>query len=395
MNARDAVAAAYRDERARVLATLIRLTGDWELAEECVQEAFEAALLHWPGEGVPRRPGAWLTTTARNRALDRLRRTAVEAAKLKEATGVADAGDDGWDDDRLRLIFTCCHPALPLDARVALTLRTVAGLTTEEIARAFLTPVTTMGQRLFRAKRKIKEAGIPYRVPPPDLLPERLGGVLAVIYLLFNEGYSGRRELADEAIRLGRLLERLMPTETEVRGLLALMLLHHSRVDARTDSTGVLIPLEKQDRTRWHHEMIGEGVRLLTGTVTPYQLQAAIAACHATAATPGETDWARIAALYERLAGLAASPFVELNRAVAVAMAEGPAAGLVLVDAITDTGALEGYHLLPATRADLLRRLGRWAEAENAYRQALALAPGDSERTYLRRRLDEVRARLG
>ncbi|MEV5750272.1 RNA polymerase sigma factor [Actinoallomurus sp. NPDC052308] len=395
MNARDAVAAAYRDERAKVLATLIRLTGDWELAEECVQDAFEAALIHWPGEGVPRRPGAWLTTTARNRALDRLRRGTVEAAKLKEVAEVPGSGDGAWDDDRLRLIFTCCHPALALDARVALTLRTVAGLTTEEIARAFLTPVTTMGQRLFRAKRKIKEAGIPYRVPPPDLLPERLAGVLGVLYLLFNEGYSGRRELAEEAIRLGRLLERLMPTETEVRGLLALMLLHHSRVDARADHDGVLIPLEEQDRTRWHHGLIGEGVRLLTGTATPYQLQAAIAACHATAATPEETDWARIAALYERLAGLAASPFVELNRAVAVAMAEGPAAGIALVDALSDSGALEGYHLLPATRADLLRRLGRWAEADTAYRRALALAPGEPERHYLRRRLDEVRGRIG
>ncbi|HEX6468443.1 MAG TPA: RNA polymerase sigma factor [Streptosporangiaceae bacterium] len=394
MTARDAVVAAYHDERLRVLATLIRLTGDWQLAEECVQDAFETALVRWPDEGVPRRPGAWLTTTARNRALDRLRRGSVEAAKLKEMEAAAmPAGDgEGPDDDRLRLIFTCCHPALPFEARVALTLRTVAGLTTEDIAQAFLTPVATMGQRIVRAKRKIQEAGIPYRVPPPDLLPERLAGVLAVIYLLFNAGYGGRGELADEAIRLGRLLERLMPTETEVRGLLALMLLHHSRAAARTDETGTLVPLERQDRTRWRHELIDEAGRLLTGTATPYQLQAAIAACHADAATPGETDWGRIAGLYERLAAVAPSPFVQLNRAVAVAMAEGPPAGLALVDALESTGALAGYHLLPATRADLLRRLGRHGEAAVSYERALALAPTEAERRYLRRRLDEARA---
>jgi RNA polymerase sigma-70 factor (ECF subfamily) len=395
VTARDAVAAAYREERVRVLATLIRLTGDWELAEECVQDAFEAALVHWPEEGVPRRPGAWLTTTARNRALDRLRRGAVEAAKLKEASEPPTTEGDGWDDDdRLRLIFTCCHPALPLDARVALTLRAVGGLTTEEIGRAFVTSPTTMGQRLFRAKSKIKEAGIPYRVPPPELLPERLAGVLGVIYLLFNEGYFGRRELTEEAIRLGRLLHRLMPTETEVRGLLALMLLHDARAGARTDDdTGALIPLEEQDRTRWNREMIDEGVRLLTGTATPYQLQAAIAACHATAATPLDTDWGRIAVLYERLARLTPSPFVELNRAVAVGMADGPRAGLALVDALDAGGALDGYHLLPATRADLLRRLGRRTEAAAAYDRALELTPTDAERRYLHRRLAEVRAR--
>jgi RNA polymerase sigma-70 factor (ECF subfamily) len=391
LNPRDAVVAAFRDERAGVLATLIRLTGDWQLAEECVQEAFEAALVHWPDEGVPRRPGAWLTTTARNRALDRWRRGAVEAAKLKEVAEMPAADGEGWGDDRLRLIFTCCHPALALDAQVALTLRTVGGLTTEEIARAFATSPATMGQRLFRAKSKIKEAGIPYRVPPPELLPERLGGVLGVIYLLFNEGSFGRRELADEAIRLGRMLERLMPTETEVRGLLALMLLHHARAAARTDETGVLIPLEEQDRARWHRGMIDEGVRLLTGTDTPYQLQAAIAACHATAATPRDTNWGRIAVLYERLARLTPSPFVELNRAVAVAMAEGPRAGLALVDALQSAGALAGYHLLPATRADLLRRLGQRDEAAAEHERALALAPTEAERRYLRHRLDEVR----
>jgi RNA polymerase sigma-70 factor, ECF subfamily len=389
VSARDDVAAAFREERGRVLATLIHLTGDWELAEECVQDAFEAALLHWPEDGVPRRPGAWLTTTARNRALDRLRRGNVEEVKLRAVAEAPDAEDA--EDDRLQLIFTCCHPALPLDARVALTLRTVAGLTTEEIARAFLTPTATMAQRLVRAKRKIQEAGIPYRVPPPDLLPERLNGVLGVVYLLFNEGYSGRRELAEEAIRLGGLLERLMPTETEVRGLLALMLLHHARASARTDSAGDLVPLEEQDRTRWHRGLIDQGVRLLTGTTTPYQLQAAIAACHATAASADKTDWRRIAVLYEQLAGLTPSPFIELNRAVALAMADGPQAGLALVDTLDSSGRLHGYHLLPATRADLLRRLGRRAEAITAYEQALALAPTEFERRYLRRRIAEVR----
>jgi RNA polymerase sigma-70 factor (ECF subfamily) len=389
MSARDDVAAAFREERGRVLATLIHLTGDWELAEECVQDAFEAALLHWPEGGVPRRPGAWLTTTARNRALDRLRRGNVEEAKLRAVAEVSDADDAG--DDRLQLIFTCCHPALPLDARVALTLRTVAGLTTEEIARAFLTPTATMAQRLVRAKRKIQEAGIPYRVPPPDLLPERLNGVLGVVYLLFNEGYSGRRELAEEAIRLGGLLERLMPTETEVRGLLALMLLHHARAGARTDGAGDLVPLEEQDRTRWDRGLIDQGVRLLTGTTTPYQLQAAIAACHSTAASADQTNWRRIAALYEQLARLTPSPFIELNRAVALAMADGPEAGLVLVDALDSSGRLDGYHLLPATRADLLRRLGRRAEAVTAYERALTLAPAEPERRYLRRRIAEVR----
>jgi RNA polymerase sigma-70 factor (ECF subfamily) len=389
VSARDDVAAAFREERGRVLATLIHLTGDWELAEECVQDAFEAALLHWPEDGVPRRPGAWLTTTARNRALDRLRRGNVEEVKLRAVAEAPDAEDA--EDDRLQLIFTCCHPALPLDARVALTLRTVAGLTTEEIARAFLTPTATMAQRLVRAKRKIQEAGIPYRVPPPDLLPERLNGVLGVVYLLFNEGYSGRRELAEEAIRLGGLLERLMPTETEVRGLLALMLLHHARASARTDSAGDLVPLEEQDRTRWHRGLIDQGVRLLTGTTTPYQLQAAIAACHASAASADKTDWRRIAVLYEQLAGLTPSPFIELNRAVALAMADGPQAGLALVDTLDSSGRLHGYHLLPATRADLLRRLGRRAEAITAYEQALALAPTEFERRYLRRRIAEVR----
>jgi RNA polymerase sigma-70 factor (ECF subfamily) len=391
MNVGDAVASAFREERAKVLATLIRMTGDWELAEECVQEAFAAALSHWPDDGVPRRPGAWLTTTARNVALDRLRRRQVEATRLKEMAEVRHAGnDDEWDDDRLRLIFTCCHPALTLEARVALTLRTVAGLTTEEIARAFLTPTATMAQRLVRAQRKVRDAGIPYRVPPPELLPERLTGVLGVVYLLFNEGYSGRPDLARQAIRLSRLLVELMPTETEVRGLRALMLFHHARADARKDAAGDLVPLDEQDRTRWRPALIDEGRRLLTGTATPYQLQAEIAACHATAPTAALTDWRRIAVLYGQLSRLAPSPFVELNRAVAIAMAVGPDAGLALVDRLDASGRLDGYYLLPATRADLLRRLGRRVDAVAAYEQAYVLAPSEPERRFLRRRIAEL-----
>jgi RNA polymerase sigma-70 factor, ECF subfamily len=404
------VADAFRDEWGSVLATLIRMTGDWDLAEECAQDAFTLALERWPRDGVPRRPGAWLTTTARNRALDRLRRGTTEAAKLQEIPAVVDThdpddvGDDddrSVRDDRLRLIFTCCHPALPLEARVALTLRTLAGLTTAEIARSFLVSEPTMAKRLVRAKAKIRHAGIPYRVPPGHLLPERTGGVLAVLYLLFNEGYAAtagadlvRQDLCTEAIRLARTLAMLMPDEPEVLGLLSLMLLHHARRAARTDGAG-LIPLEDQDRARWDASEIDEGLAHLDAAlrhdrVGPYQLQAAIAACHATAADARDTDWKEIALLYERLARLVPSAVVELNRAVAVAMADGPAAGLELVDALDDSGALAGYHLLPATRADLLRRLGRHAEAAAGYREALELATTDAERRYLARRLAEV-----
>jgi RNA polymerase sigma-70 factor, ECF subfamily len=405
-----AVAEAFRQEWGRVVAALIGMTGNWDLAEECAQDAFAQALKTWPRDGVPRRPGAWLTTVARNRALDRLRRGAAEAAKLREAAVLApvdepaDDDESGIRDDRLRLMFTCCHPALPLEARVALTLRTLAGLTTAEIARAFLVPEPTMAKRLVRAKHKIRDAGIPYRVPPAHLLSERTAGVLAVLYLLFNEGYAAsagadlvRLGLCAEAIRLARALAQLMPDEPEALGLLALMLLHDARRATRVDAAGDLVTLEDQDRSRWERPEIDEGTAMLEaalrrGQPGPYQLQAAIAACHVTAAHAADTDWAQIALLYERLARLVPSPVVELNRAVAVAMADGPARGLELVAAIEASGELDGYHLVPATRADLLRRLGRWAEAAGSYRVARDLAATDAERRYLDRRLAEAAA---
>ena len=385
------------------------MTGHWDLAEECAQDAFAQALKSWPRDGVPRRPGAWLTTVARNRALDRLRRGAAEAAKLREAAVLTvsdvppdDDDESGIRDDRLRLMFTCCHTALALEARVALTLRTLAGLTTAEIARAFLVPEATMAKRLVRAKHKIRDAGIPYRVPPAHLLSERTAGVLAVLYLLFNEGYAAsagadlvRQGLCAEAIRLARALARLMPDEPEALGLLALMLLHYARRSTRVDDAGDLVTLEEQDRRRWDRPGIEEGEAVLEaalrrGRPGPYQLQAAIAACHATAAEAAGTDWAQIAQLYGELARVAGSPVVELNRAVAVAMADGPAAGLELVAALEASGELRGYYLVPATRADLLRRLGRWAEAAASYRVARDLAATDAERRYLDRRLTEA-----
>ncbi|RSN19464.1 RNA polymerase subunit sigma-24 [Streptomyces sp. WAC 05977] len=400
-----AITRAFREESGQVIATLIRITGDWDLAEECVQEAFALALRTWPRDGVPAKPGAWLTTAARNRATDRIRREAAGAAKLREAAALdvpaePESDESGVHDDRLRLIFTCCHPALSLEGQVALALRTLAGLTTAEIARAFLVSEATMSQRLVRVKRKIRTAGIPYRVPPAELLPERTAAVLGMLYLLFNEGYSAsagtdllRPDLSAEAIRLARILADLMPGEPEVLGLLALLLLHDARRSTRVDDEGTLVSLEDQDRGRWNTAEIAEGTELLEsalrrGVAGQYQIQAAIAACHATAAHAAETDWAQIAALYGELLRFVPSPVVELNRAVAVAMAEGPEAGLVLVDKLA--GSLPGYHLLPATRADLLRRLGRIEEAAGAYREALALAGTDVERAHLSEKLAEI-----
>jgi RNA polymerase sigma-70 factor, ECF subfamily len=408
-----AVAAAFREEWGRVVATLIRTTGDWDLAEECAQDAFAMALQRWPRDGIPGRPGAWLTTAARNRAIDVLRRRAVGAAKLREVAAMSvsspfsgaepdPADDSGVPDDRLRLMFTCCHPALSLEARVALTLRTLAGLTTGEIARAFLSSEPTMAKRLVRAKQKIQNAGIPYRVPPAHLLPERTPGVLGVLYLLFNEGYSAtagadlvRQNLSAEAIRLARVLVTLMPDEAEAGGLLALMLLHDARRPARLDAAGDLVTLEDQDRSLWEQASIDQGVAVLEGALRrgqpgPYQIQAAIAACHATAATAADTDWAQIAGLYSRLARFLPTPVVSLNHAVAVGMAFGPEAALPLVAALEASGKLAGYHLLPATRADMLRRLGRLPEAAAAYREALELAGTDAERRFLSRRLADA-----
>ena len=410
-----ALDAAFREEWGRVVATLIRRTGVWDLAEECAQEAFVEALRRWPVDGIPQRPGAWLTTVAGNRAIDRLRRGARGAELLEQAGREARQSDtdeetmpepfdntDEIEDDRLRLIFTCCHPALTMEGRVALTLRSLAGLTTAEIGRAFLVAEATMAKRLTRTKAKIAAAGIPYRVPPAHLLPERTAGVLAVLYLMFNEGYSAssgteliRAGLCDEAIRLTRALQQLMPDEPEATGALALMLLHHSRRHARVGGDGELITLEEQDRGRWDEAEIQEGLRQLESTlgrrqVGPYQLQAAIAACHARAGSAADTDWHEIAGLYALLEGQMPSPVVRLNRAVAVAMAGDIEAGLAIVNELGGDARLEQYYLLEATRADLLRRRGDQDAAAAAYERALALAPSEVERRYLLSRLQEV-----
>jgi RNA polymerase sigma-70 factor, ECF subfamily len=402
-----AVAEAFEAEWGRVVATLVRLTGDWELAEECAQDAFAAALERWPRDGVPRRPGAWLTTVARHRAVDRARRARVGESKTREVALMA-AGEEEWapddevPDDRLRLMFTCCHPALSFEAQVALTLRTLAGMTTTEIARAFLVPEATMAQRLVRAKRKIRHAGIPFVVPPAHQLVERTAAVLSVLYLLFNEGYSAssgadlvRRGLTAEAIRLGRILCTLMPDEPEALGLLALMLLHDARSAARVDGAGDLVVLSEQDHSLWDDAAIAEGRQRLDHAARlarpgPFQIQAAIAECHVRAG--GATDWAQIAALYEHLFALSPSAVIALNRAVAVSMCDGPEAGLALMDGLALDGELRDYHLLPAARADMLWRLGRRSEAAAAYRQAHDLAGTDAERRYLERRLLEATA---
>jgi RNA polymerase sigma-70 factor (ECF subfamily) len=414
-DARSVVDRLFREESGRAVATLIRLTGDFDLAEEAVQDAFLVALERWPRDGLPANPGAWITTTARNRAIDRLRRAKRLAEKQPtirrqaaidaDLAAVEPEAEDEMSpiaDDRLRLIFTCCHPALPIEAQVALTLRTLGGLTTPEIARAFLIPEPTLAQRLVRAKKKIRDAGIPYRVPPDHVLPERLEAVFRVLYLVFNEGYvasSGdaliRRELCAEAIRLGRVLVELMPDEPEALGILALMLLHDARRGARVGARGELVLLEDQDRSSWDRDRIGEGSALVERALRmrrpgPYQVQAAIAALHDEAGSAAETDWVQIALLYDRLAELDPSPVVGLNRAVAVAMVDGPARGLELLDAIEAGGSLADYHLLHAARADLLRRLDRRPEASLAYHRALDLAANEAERAFLARRLTEV-----
>jgi len=407
----------YREESGRILATLIRLLGSFDLAEEVMQEAFAAALEQWPKRGIPDNPRAWLVSTAHHKGVDMLRRRTRFDAKRDELQRLAELEQqmseaeenmlrpDGVSDDRLRLIFTCCHPALVLEAQVALTLRTLCGLSTEEVARAFLVPLPTMAQRLVRAKQKIRDARIPYQVPPKQELTERLEAVMLVVYLVFNEGYSAssgeapiRRELCAEAIRLGRLICDLLSGESESRALLALMLLHDSRRAARVAGDGEVVLLEEQNRDLWDHEEIREGLGLADsavrgGAAGVYALQAAIAALHAQAARAEETDWKQIVALYEALLRVQPSPVVELNHAAAVAMAEGPAEGLRLLDGLEGKAELREYYLLSAARGDLLRRLQEWSEAALAYRRALALTSNEAARSFLSRRLAEAQAK--
>lgn len=410
-HARERVDAVYRSESRRVLATLIRLLGDFDRAEDALHEAFRAALEQWPKDGVPANPRAWLVSAGRFKAIDAMRRRArfdalqAELAEQlnAEASDAAELDDEGVADDQLRLIFTCCHPALSPEARMALTLREVCGLTTEEIARAFLTTPSTLAQRIVRAKAKIREARIPYQVPAQTDLPERLDTVLHVIYLVFNEGYSAssgesltRSDLSGEAIRLGRLLVELLP-EPEVMGLLALMLLHESRRPARSTPEGDLILLEDQDRSLWNREQIAAGLTLVERALSSqrfgaYTIQAAIAAVHAQAPTAVETNWAQIVGWYDALLQAAPSPVIELNRAAAVAMRDGPAAGLEMIDAILERGDLADYHLSHSARAELCRRLGRTAEAHASYERALSLTRLEPERRFLQRRLEELKA---
>ena len=413
MDAVEAVEEVYRSDWGRIVAALIGLVGDFDLAEESAQEAFTAAVDQWRESGVPEFPRAWIIQTARNKAIDRIRRKVRFEEKLEtyaKSGMVRESEEPNYDtgeipDDRLRLIFTCCHPALALDAQVALTLRTLCGFETDEIARAFLVPVPTMAQRLVRAKRKIRDAGIPYVVPETKDMAERLDAVLTAIYLVFNEGYAATRggplvrtDLCAEAIRLGRLVRSLMEPQvpSEVTALLALMLLHDARRDARSDDAGDLIVLEEQDRSLWHQQQIAEALpfvdEALRGSAGPYALQAAIAAVHCRAARAEDTDWRQIVQLYDVLERVQPSPIVSLNRAVAVAMADSPRSGLALIDALSASNDLDDYHLLHAARADLLRRIGWPAEAAKSYERALSFVTNDSERRYLERRLREVQS---
>jgi RNA polymerase sigma-70 factor, ECF subfamily len=409
MAPRPGIEEIYQEEWGRIVATLIRLFGSFEMAEEAAQEAFTVAVEQWPRQGIPENPRAWLLGTARHKVIDALRRRSrwenegdpEEKLALVEQPAHEPFDDTAVEDDRLRLIFTCCHPALRIEAQVALTLRTLCGLTTEQIAKAFLVPLPTMAQRLVRAQQKIHDAGIPYRTPLAEDLPERLEAVLLVIYLVFNEGYGSAGQglaLCEEAIRLGRLVSGLLPGQAEARGLLALMLLHDARRDGRFDAQGAMIPLEDQDRTRWNRREIDEGLELaeraLRRAPGPYSVQAAIAALHAQAPDARETDWPQIVALYDVLLRMQPSPVIELNRAAAVAMAEGCETGLKLLDELEERGDLKDYPLMVAARADLLRRLERWDPAAEAYRRALALTRTHSEERFLERRLAEAEAML-